>query len=122
MTHRRFCGAVREGPYFLNFLRKLRLRLNALSTGRPLDSASLTASAKSLSPPPIRVGHPAVRAAPRRPPDPVQVIHRVGCELSLDDVLDVRDIHATRRGVGAHERGDGSIQPIDPIDRLVLSC
>ena len=55
MTQRRFCGAVREGPYFLNFLRKLRLRLNALSTGRPLDSASLTASAKSLSPPPIKL-------------------------------------------------------------------
>ena len=39
----------------------------------------------------------------------MQVIHRVGRELSLDDVLDVRNVHATRRGVGAHERRDGSI-------------
>ena len=41
-SHLLFCGAVLDSPYFLNFLRKLRLRENAPSTGTPRASQSRT--------------------------------------------------------------------------------
>mmetsp|Transcript_8731 Transcript_8731/g.36587 ORF Transcript_8731/g.36587 Transcript_8731/m.36587 type:complete len:272 (+) Transcript_8731:1520-2335(+) len=49
VRHRLFCGAVLVSPYFLNFLRKLRLRENAPSTATPLFSQLRTARTSSSS-------------------------------------------------------------------------
>jgi|MDSW01.1.fsa_nt_gb hypothetical protein len=64
----RFCGAVLLGPYFLYFFRKLRFRLNALSTPSPLRAASLTAATKSALTSPYKfVTRPGAPARAVRP-------------------------------------------------------